>query len=392
MPVYQVDPSSEEYRRFVRLYEAARRTRPAELDRWNGELYEIVGEGGRWGSLQVDGSLQLSRELVLDKLGPDAAPQEQAQALTTILHEAYHARVEINAVDEPNAVLSERSKALDEGLTEWVAVDDASAFAALAGYDDLPDPAPEYPHAHHATAELLEYAAGPEGARDLAIRALDQPVVMRWDAIADELVKNRLSDIVPADAEHQQAARAELINSMAHAGWTKLHKSTLESAGQVAAKDSTAALDAAAQRIREHYATNTAAPYASSTPNFLLARQQQHQKVGGAQERTSSHGGEIDLTKLPPPALASRVEGRGAEPRNHEGAARPADDRQSTARRAGMPVEAGTEARFLSGLAPAAGAVRHKPQLGNGARGAGAPGGGRGGVERPVDPSGRGRG
>ncbi|GAA3133506.1 hypothetical protein JOF29_002342 [Kribbella aluminosa] len=118
MAVIQLERSSAEYRRFAELYRVARALRPNETDRWNGDLYTTAGEGTAWGSFQPDGSFKLSKELIFDKLGPDASPQEKVQALTTILHETNHARVVINAPDEPNAVLSRHSKGLDEGLTE----------------------------------------------------------------------------------------------------------------------------------------------------------------------------------------------------------------------------------------------------------------------------------
>ncbi|GAA1691308.1 hypothetical protein GCM10009745_40770 [Kribbella yunnanensis] len=394
MAVIRIDPASEGYRQFVRLYETARSLRPSELDRWNGELYATVGEGKNWGSLRRDGSLQLSQELVLDHLGPDAAPQDQVQALTTILHEANHARVEIKAPEEPNAVLSSHSKALDEGLTEWVSVSDVAEYADRAGYGDLPDPKPAYPSAYGATEALLEYAAGPEGAADLADRTIDAPVTMRWDVIADEIVKNKLAGVVPQGPEHQQAARAELINAMTTSSWQGLDESRVDISGAVAA-ETDQALDQATQRIQNHYARRPETPYPANTPNFLIAKQQEtSQKLDSSQERVVRRGDEVDLTNLPPPHAGSRVEGarRGTGPGSRERGERPATGRPSAGQSAGEPVSAGAGWRFLSGSAPAGEAVRHRPVLGNGARGAGASGGGRGGVERPVSPTDRGRG
>ncbi len=391
MALIRIDPSSEEYRQFVRLYETARSVRPSELDRWNGELYASVGEGKNWGSLRRDGSLQLSQELVLDQLGPDAAPTDQVQALTTILHEANHARVEIKAIEDPNAVLSDHSKALDEGLTEWVAVDDVAEFAERAGYGSLPDPKPAYPSAYKATGALLEYAAGPEGASDLADRAIDAPVTMRWDVIADEIVKNRLSDVVPSDPEHQQAARAELVNAMTTSSWKGLDESRVDISASVTA-ETAHALDQATQRIRDHYAQSADTPYPSTTPNFLIAKEQEAtRKLDGPQERVVRRGDDVDLKKLPPSKEGSAVEGPrgGAGPGTREGGARPGGPRGGRSTGDYARTDRGEGSRFLTGSAPAAGAVRHKPQLGDGARGAGAPGGGRGSAERPTE---RGRG
>lgn len=329
MAVVRIDPASEEYLRFARLYAIARRQFPSEIDRWNKELNVTVGEGQSWGSLQRDGSFKLSKELVLDKLGPGTTPQQQVQALTTILHESLHARVEIDAPHEPNAVASKHSKALDEGLTEWIAVDGVAAFADEAGYGQLPDAEPEYSQAYHATGALLEYAAGAEGAQQLANRAIDQPVVMRWDVIADEIVKNRLSEVVPADPAHQQAARAELINAMTQPGWSDLHE-TKANAGPAVAQETTQALQDATYRIRNHYVQNPGTPYPAKNPNFRVPQQPAQSDLGGSQNRALSNGAR------------------------------------------GTPEVEGSEMRFLSGMAPAAHATLRRPDLGTGERGAGA--------------------
>ncbi|MET9316536.1 hypothetical protein ABZX12_32355 [Kribbella sp. NPDC003505] len=284
MAVIQVDEESPEYKRFAELYKAARALRPNETDLWEGDLYATVGEGG-WGAfVPGDGSFKLSKELVLDQLGPDANPHDQVQALSTILHETNHARAPVDAPKEPNAVRSRHSKGLDEGLTEYVAVKDVAVFAASTGYGELPEPKAEYPAAYRATDALLEYAAGPEGKDALADRAIDQPVVMRWDAIADEIVRNRLGDVVPQDPQHQQAARAELINAMTGPGWRNLDDE-LPVVGNDVAQATTQSLDDATDRIREHYAENPTEPYPSKIPNFEIANSQA-QNLSGPQNRT----------------------------------------------------------------------------------------------------------
>jgi len=391
MAVIRIDPASEEYRQFARLYAVARDLYPSQTDRWNGELYATVDEGRAWGSFRQDGTFKLSKELVLDQLGPGAPREKQVQALASVLHESLHARVEVDAADEPNAVPSQHSKALDEGLTEWVAINGVALYADTAGYGELPEADPQYGPAYYATNALLEYAAGPEGADALADRAVDAPVVMRWDVIADEIVKNRLGDVVPSDPEHQQAARAELINAMRQPIWHDLHETQLD-IGPSAAAETSNALDLASQRIRDHYAAHPESPIPAPNPNFRVP-QQDREKLDGPQERVVRRGDEVDLGKLPPPRAGSRIEGlrSDAGPRTREGGARPGSGGPRVGRSTGAYAGAGRGegSRFLSGLAPAAGAVRHKPQLGNGARGAGAPGGGRGGVERPTE---RGRG
>ncbi|TDD51878.1 hypothetical protein E1263_29735 [Kribbella antibiotica] len=375
MAVVRIDPSSEQYRQFAELYTAARRARPSQIDRWNGDLYATVGEGRQWGSFRQDGSFALSQELVFDRLRPGAEPQQAVQAITTVLHETNHARTEIDAPSEPNAVVSRHSKALDEGLTEWVAVDDAQGFAERAGYGHLPEPEPEYPAAHQATEELLEYAAGPDNVADLASRAMDAPVVMRWDVIADEIVKNRLADVVPADPQHQQAARAELIHAMTHPEWEYLDKAPAE-AGDNAAQRTTQALDKATQGIRDHYAHNPESPVPAQNPNFRVP-QRAGQALSEVQERIVQHETQVDLAQLPAPSADARIEGPPAGRAAGEYSGR---------------GSAGDGARFLSGSPSAAEATQFKPKLGNGARGAGTPAGGRGGVERPMHPTDRGRG
>lgn len=335
MAVIRIDPSSADYQRFTRLYEAARALRPSEINRWNGELHATVGDGAAWGSLQTDGSFKLSKELVLDKLGPDSTPHEQVQALATVLHEANHARVDVNAPDEPNAVLSRHSKALDEGLTEWVSINDVAAFADATGYGALPDPKVEYPAAYNATESLLEYAAGNDGMDQLAGRALDAPVVMRWDVIADETVQNRLGDVVPSDPQHQQAARAELINAMTQPSWEQLDRSAAGEGPEVA-RETTEALGQAEERIRAHYAQSPSQPYPAKTPNVLVAKQQQaEQQLRGSQDRIVTPSALADVTHLPPPNAADRVE----RPQEGQGAGR------HTARQAGemrFPQRPGT--------------------------------------------------
>ncbi|TCC51004.1 hypothetical protein E0H75_12725 [Kribbella capetownensis] len=268
MAVVRINPSSEEYRRFVHLYEVARALRPSKIDRWNRELYATVGEADCWGSLQPDGSFKFSKELVFDKLGDHATPQERVQALTTVLHESNHARVQIDAADEPNAVRSRHSKSLDEGLTEWISVDDVAMFADRAGYGELPDPPAAYPAAYHAANSLLEYPAGADAARRTADRAIDAPVVMRWDVITDEIVKNKLADVVPRDPQHQQAARAELINAMTQLSWGHLDTSQ-PIVGPVVARDTTRALDNATQRVRDHYTKSPSTPYPTKTASAV---------------------------------------------------------------------------------------------------------------------------
>lgn len=115
MADHLVDRESETYKEFARLYQVARQMRPSDVDRWNGDLY--AHDEGKWGGfITKTGAMRLSQEYVLDHLGPESGtdPRMQAQALATVLHESKHARTEIDAPDEPNAVRRRESFTLDE--------------------------------------------------------------------------------------------------------------------------------------------------------------------------------------------------------------------------------------------------------------------------------------
>ncbi len=230
-----VEPRSPVYQEFSRLYGIAHAMRPPVRRNgggWNGELFAHTGA---WGSVHPKtGAMSLHHERVLPYLtGTQSmtSPGKQAQALQTVLHEYYHQRVEIDAPREPNAVRSRESKALDEGLTDYQAKKDVDAFADRAGYGDVVSDDHAYRAAYEASAQMLAYAAPDPQRRDLlAQRALDQPVVMRWDAVGDEIVHSRLDGVVPRDPQHQQAARAALVHAMAHPGWQFLEEARQEKA------------------------------------------------------------------------------------------------------------------------------------------------------------------
>jgi hypothetical protein len=253
--VRRIDPASPIYQEFARLYRAARQIRPSGVDRWNGEL--LARDDDVWGSVNPKtGTMALSQHRVLPYLTGSRSlthPGRQAQALQTVLHEAYHLRVPVDAPSEPNAFRGFQSKALDEGLTEYQAANDVAALADRAEYGQLTSSGHAYPGAYEATVQLLDYAAYPGGDRDrLAQRALDQPVVMRWDTIADEILRTRLSSIVPPHPDHQRAVRATLIKAMAHPTWEDLHHRG-EIAGCIAAHHTKVALDTAIEGLRQHY-------------------------------------------------------------------------------------------------------------------------------------------
>ncbi len=208
---------------------------------------------------------------------------QQIQALQTVLHECYHQRVETDAPNEPNAVRTRESKALDEGLTEYQAKRDVGPFAQHAGYGCMVSNRYEYPAAYQATAQLLAYAApNPRDRDQLTQRLLDQRLVMRWDAVADEIVRSRLGGVVPPDPQHQRAARAALVRAMAHPNWQHLEKAREEKSGHNVAEYTRERLDAAIQDIGRHYSDLPSKPYPAEPLNHEAAPQQQ----GGRQQRT----------------------------------------------------------------------------------------------------------
>ncbi|WP_328992476.1 hypothetical protein OG394_39450 [Kribbella sp. NBC_01245] len=347
-----VSRDSDVYREFERLYRAARELQPSDLDRWNGDLETV---DGKWGGLAPDGTMRLNEQLVLNHLDPQRPSAAQASALTTVYHEALHGRVPIDAPLEPNAFRGRESKALNEGLTEYAAVRDTDIFAASTGYGHVTPNAPEYPAAHAATRDLLNYAANSPTERNALVdRALAQPVVMRWDVIADHIVRTRLDGVVPADPAHQQAARAELVNAMANNSWHTLEEVNYSSIGEAAATSSIEASNQAIGRIEQHYQQFPNHPYPSASPN--------------------------------PAAL--QAPSQGIAPTSG----------QSISQAAGPQVNGEQERRFASpemrapfaGQAPAAGAVQTAPKLGNGSRAQTGPAGPTKSLG-PRDPTDRGR-
>lgn len=361
----RIDPSSPVHQEVARLYRISQEQRPGGKDLWNGELYARSDD--KWGGLGRDGTMRLNQDLVLQHLtggSPSADPEAQAQALATVLHESRHARTEVDAAQEPNALRAPQSIGLDEGLTELSAAEDFADFTQRAGYDGVPQPDPEYAGAVHAAGELLERATDNETERaELLNRALDEPVVMRWDTIADSIVRNELGDTVPPDAAHQQAARAHLVNQMAVPEWAGVQNRP--KAGPLVAADTNAALDRAVGQVQAHYQQNPGEPYPAKVPNPQaaistdVANQPEQQRAVSSPTRPQT----VDLTALPPPDATTRI----TTPQANGQAAGQATSQPAAAQPSG---QADGQSRFLSGQAPAAQATRHAPSLGDGSRGA----------------------
>jgi hypothetical protein len=187
---------------------------------------------------------------------------------------------------------------------------------------------------------LVDYAAGPDRQDELLRAMLDKPVVMRWDVVADEIVQNRLGDVIPQDPQHQQAARAELVHVMAHDGWVGVQHRSADR-GRLVASDTEATLNAAVNRIRQHYNHNPGRSYPSVAPN-----QGAESHLKGEQARAPK-----GHSQLPPPDPRTYV----AHP--------PSPQITDPALRAAV-----------IGQAPAASATQTGPALTDGARGhSGAP-------------------
>ncbi|MEV6414444.1 hypothetical protein [Kribbella sp. NPDC051718] len=310
-----VPRDSAVYQEFSRLYRLARSLRPTSVDRWSGTLYATDSE--RWGAFSgKTGDIRLSADRTLRHLTGSTSltdPADQSQALATVLHEATHAGMATDAPDEPNAVRSEHSLGLIEGFAEVRTLQDFAAFARRAGYPGLELPTPSYPGAYAATQNLLHQVSGPAKDR-LAIieEASHGPGVMHFDQLADGVVRNRLSDVVPFHQEHRRQVRAALIGAMAHRAWPLLKDSPTET-GVTVAEEIRQKLNSKVEEIRRHY-----------------------------------RGGGADVLPVSYP--------------------NPAGERRAGWERSG---EAGAQMRFLEGQAPAAGAVRRGQPLGDGARGRG---------------------
>ncbi|NEA35206.1 hypothetical protein [Streptomyces sp. SID13031] len=317
------------YQEFARLYRLARSMRPTAVDRWNGTLYASDTE--RWGGFNgKTGSIRLSADRVLRHLtgSPSSADaDEQAEALATVLHESTHAGMETDAPAEPNAVRTPHSLGATEGLAELRAMNDFPIFATLAGYPGLKLPAATYPGAHSAMDNLVTQVTGPAKDRDAFIsEACQGPGVMHFDQLADGVMRNRLSEVVPFQAEHRREVRAALIATMVHPGWPVLPESSAR-VGEQVAEDIRRSLNAKVDEIRQHYFFKPGEVFSGGVPNPEAGREGVLDRAGAPKEGVGPGKGD--------------------------------------------PGEGHPEMRFLGGQAGAVGAVRGRPVLGDGARGRG---------------------
>lgn len=346
----RVPENSPTYREFTRLYDLARQLRPTVADRWNRELYATSGRGGfdqHTGAIGVH-ELLLREGLTRD---PAANPRRQARALDAVLTRATQAGMKLEAPGEANAVRTTQSRGLHDGVAAVRAADDFEAFAELAGYDGLSFGGEQHSGAYAAANGLIQQASGVSvDRRELIDRLSQGPAVMQFDQLAEAVVRNRLEEIAPAEGVDRQAVRHELVETMLHPQWESLAGRSPE-AGQHVAEEIGRGLNAKVEEIRRR------GPHPARIAETGDVPQQQ---VGGEA-----------------PADATRQQTPEPEPARH-----PAQ------------VEEVPAARFLSGVAPAAGAAGRGSALGDGSRAAARAAGTARGVPAPRSerPGGSGRG
>ncbi|WP_432878221.1 hypothetical protein ACQPYH_30450 [Kribbella sp. CA-245084] len=315
----RVPEDSPTYREFTRLYDLARQLRPTVADRWNRELYATSGRGG---FDQDTGAIGVHELLLREGLtrDPTANPRRQARALDAVLTRTTQAGMKLEAPGEANAVRTTQSRGLYDGVAAVRAADDFEAFAELAGYEDLSFGGQEHSGAYAAANGLVQQAAGVSvDRRELIDRLSRGPAVMQFDQLAEAVVRNRLEEIAPAEGVDRQAVRQELVETMLHPQWESLAGRSPE-AGQHVAEEIGRGLNAKVEEIRR---------------------------------------------RGPHPA---RIAETGDVPQQQVGREAPVDGAQAGP----SQMKDVAAARFLSGVAPAAGAAGRGSGLGDGSRAAAA--------------------
>jgi hypothetical protein len=139
-------------------------------------------------------------------------------------------------------------------------------------------------------------------------------------------------------------------------------------AGPMTADLTTAGVNRAVGQLQEHYQRNPNEPYPAKAPNPRAAVSTQLNQT--EQQRAVTRSGTVDLGKLPPPAADTRVDVAAGAARTSR-----AQSTAAAAQHDALPGRGGQGElmRFLDNQASAARATEHRPSLGDGARGAGAP-------------------
>ncbi|WP_427891210.1 hypothetical protein ACQHIV_02415 [Kribbella sp. GL6] len=322
----RVPEDSAAYREFARLYDLARSINPTGVDGWNGggrQLYATDGPGGfdhATGAIGVDESL-LRHELTGRR---SETPRRQAHALATVLHRATEAGMPKDAPGAANAVRNDQSLALHDGVASVRAADDFTTFAQMAGYSHLAFDPSQQTGTYAAANDLIHQVSGVRVDRTQLLDQLGRgPVAMHFDQLADAVVQNRLHDAMRPD--DRRAVRRELIGTMLHPAWEKLAGQSPE-AGRHVADQIGRTLNAKVDEIRQRHQSAT---------------------------------------------VGTTADGATRETGPTSGAGQAAGDRQVVGEGQGVAkAHDVAAARFLTGMAPAGGAVVSAPRLGQGARGA----------------------
>lgn len=329
----RVPESSSTYSEFARLYDLARQLRPTGADRWDRTLYATSGGGGfdhRTGAIGVN-ERTLREGLTRDAT---ADPRQQAHALATVLHRATHAGMELDAPLEANAVRTDKSLGLADGVALVRAATDFENFSTAAGYPGLRYDGTRPTGAYVATNDMIEQASGPRVDRhELLDRLSRGPGAMQFDRLAEAVVQNRLAEIAPAEGPDREAMRRELIGTMLHPAWEKLAGQSPE-AGQHVAEQIGRALNAKVDELRRK----------ASRPEQDVATGGVERAAGGMERAGGAQG-----------AGGAEYRSSGEETSRSGG---------------GGPTVVGDApaARFLSGMVSAHRATGRKPSLGDGSR------------------------
>ncbi|NIK58053.1 hypothetical protein [Kribbella shirazensis] len=342
-PAQRVPEDSAAYREFARLYNVARQLRPTGVDRWNRELYATRGPGyfdQRIGAIGVNEN-RLRQGLTLPS--EPANSRVHAAALATVLRRASQAGMALDAPGEANAVRTDGSLGLSDGVASLRVAGDFQAFSRMAGYPRLAYDGSQETGASAAANGLVHQASGPRLSRGELLNDLSRgPVAMQFDRLAEGVVRNRLEEVAPAEGVDRRAMRAELIGTMLHPRWEELAQRSPE-AGRQVADEIGRALNAKVDELRRTTRQTTMGAAGDGVQSPGVERLQSDVRHAATQQSQPRDAG-------------SEPRDAGSEPR----------DAGSEAQDAGS--EAQDAVRFLRGVAPAAEVPGSAPALGDGSR------------------------
>ncbi|MFD7157393.1 hypothetical protein ACFV9C_22530 [Kribbella sp. NPDC059898] len=269
---------------------------------------ELYATSGNGGFDSERGAIGINESILREGLSPDSPNRSrQAHALAAVLNRATHASLTPDRPDIANAVRTPHATSLAEGVAAVRVATDFDTFSELAGYEGATYDGQQHTGAYAAANGLIAQASGPKVDRHAVLSNLSRGSwSQQFDHLADAVVQNRLNDVVRNDPGARQQVRRELIQTMLHPQWDQLARRSPE-AGRHVAENIGSALNAKVDEIRRR-----------SPQTSQIAPSDGPQQVS---------------------------------------AAKPRPQQESTA-------------RFLTGLAPAGGAARQAPSLGDGSRAA----------------------